>query len=55
VALASVHADALLADARTYADGEDAVLAALRSGEPLTSAYRHKREAVARLLAPGVP
>jgi 4-hydroxy-4-methyl-2-oxoglutarate aldolase len=55
VALAADRADALLSDARAYADGEDAVLAALRSGEPLTSAYRHKREAVARLRAPGAP
>lgn len=38
--------DAVLGAALHYAAGESAVLAALAEGEPLTSAYRHKKSVV---------
>jgi len=42
-------ADELLAAAVAYAEGEGALLAALAAGEPLTTAYLHKKQAVAAL------
>jgi 4-hydroxy-4-methyl-2-oxoglutarate aldolase len=49
---AAVEADAVLADARAYAEAEEAVAAALLAGTPLRDAYRLKAEAVARLTRP---
>ena len=46
IRLRAEHADELLAAGTTYADGEGALLAALAAGEPLTSAYLHKKRAV---------
>lgn len=40
------HLDDVLAAATHYATGESAVLAALSEGEPLNSAYRHKKSVV---------
>jgi 4-hydroxy-4-methyl-2-oxoglutarate aldolase len=51
VALPAASADHVLAAARIYADGEDAVVAALRDGEPLVDAYRHKKAGVERVRA----
>lgn len=42
-------ADELLSAAVAYADGEGALLAALSAGEPLTTAYLHKKRAVAAI------
>ena len=42
-------ADELLAASLVYTDGEGALLAALAAGEPLTTAYLHKKRAVAAL------
>jgi len=46
VRLDAIDADAVLTDAARYAAGEAAVVAALQEGQPLTSAYRYKKEAV---------
>jgi 4-hydroxy-4-methyl-2-oxoglutarate aldolase len=42
---------ALLRDALEYAEAETAVVAALRAGEPLRHAYRHKKAAIAAIRA----
>lgn len=44
--LSSDHADELMSAATRYAAGEGALLAALGDGEPLNSAYLHKKRAV---------
>jgi regulator of RNase E activity RraA len=49
VRIPAAHADELLADARAYAEGEDAVLANLAAGQPLVEAYRAKQAVVDRL------
>jgi regulator of RNase E activity RraA len=49
VALHAAGAEAVLADARAYAEAEDRVAAALLAGAPLREAIRHKAEVVARL------
>jgi 4-hydroxy-4-methyl-2-oxoglutarate aldolase len=43
------RADEILADARSYATGEDALLDALAGGETIKDAYRLKQEVVDRL------
>ncbi len=50
VALPAADATTVLADARRYAAGEAAVLAALGRGEPAAEAYGHKRQVVDSLL-----
>ena len=49
VALSTTDAAAVLADAGLYADAEERIVAALRSGAPLRDAYLLKAEAVARM------
>lgn len=49
VRIPAAGAAAIIADALTYEDGEADVLSALTRGEPLTSAYVHKSDVVARL------
>ena len=51
VCIHAADAEAVLADARAYADAEDRVAADLLAGTPMREAYRHKAEVVARLLA----
>jgi 4-hydroxy-4-methyl-2-oxoglutarate aldolase len=46
IRLSGEHADELLAAGTSYAAGEGALLAALTAGEPLDSAYLHKKRAV---------
>lgn len=46
------HADVIVARAIRYAAAEDAVLAALRDGSPLTDAYRYKKAVVDDLSDP---
>lgn len=41
--------DEVLQAAQQYAEGEEQVVQALRAGEPLTSAYRHKKAVVDQL------
>ncbi len=47
--LAGDHAEELMSAAAVYTAGEGALLAALGDGEPLTSAYLHKKRAVEAL------
>lgn len=49
VRIPAAGAATIIADALAYEDGEAEVLAALTRGEPLTSAYVHKSNVVARL------
>ena len=49
VRIPAADATSIVADALAYEDAEAEVLAALDRGEPLTSAYRHKADVVARL------
>lgn len=49
VRLSSEMADTLLDGASAYADGERHLLEALAAGEPLTTAYLHKKRAVEAL------
>jgi 4-hydroxy-4-methyl-2-oxoglutarate aldolase len=51
VCLHAATAEAVLADARAYAEAEDKVAVDLLAGTPLRDAYRHKADVVARLKA----